>query len=269
MTRDFSFLSTLIRKDSTSFYRAFRKLPKEKAEAVFSVYAICRLLDDAANSANTQKTLEIRKELFEQVRKGILPMNPLWNAFAFHYRKYHLRPEPFRMMFEGQSYDLTVNPFTTIMELNHYCDLRAGSIALMLMPILSPAWGESVKIYAFNLGRGMEYTSLLRDVGNDLKLWRSCIPLELTQGRTRQEVCQTMAVEALKLYQTALEEINLFFPDSRLSVILAIFHCRGILEKLQRLGFPKQQGRVSLSFFETLQVYLRARLFAIRRKVYA
>ena len=44
---DLNWCETLIQNNSSSFYRAFRKLPRQEAQAVFAIYAFCRIADDA------------------------------------------------------------------------------------------------------------------------------------------------------------------------------------------------------------------------------
>ena len=68
---DFEFLEDIIRKNSASFYKSFRKLPKEKAQAVFAVYAFCRLLDDTVDLEMSPEALERHRIRFEEVVSGV------------------------------------------------------------------------------------------------------------------------------------------------------------------------------------------------------
>lgn len=263
MNEEYRFLEEIIKKGSTSFYRAFRTLPEDRAMAVFAVYGICRLLDDTVDRTGSREELEKEKERFLQVEAGLLPMDPLWRAFSHFYKKYRLKPEPFLMMFEGQAYDLDFQPFPDLDALDRYCDLVAGSVGLMLLPILSSQDGQEIRDTALAIGRAMQYTNILRDVKEDQERQRTYIPQDL--GADPRRAYEIMAARAMSLYSQGLENLGRFRKDSRYPLVLAIFYYRGILEKIIAKGYPVQEGRIYLKPLEKICVALRARAYALWR----
>ena len=262
---DFEFLEDIIRKNSASFYKSFRKLPKEKAQAVFAVYAFCRLLDDTVDLEMSPEALERHRIKFEEVVSGAPQDGRFWKAFAEQYRKYGLEKEPFLLMIQGQLYDLDFREFETKDDLDDYCDLVAGSVGLMLLPILSPLKNrEACRVFANKLGRAMQYTNILRDVGEDKGRGRSYLPRSLTAIHAPKQVYRILGEEALSLYRGCLNDIRLFHRDSRFPLILAIFYYRGILIKLFRENFPNEERRVYLDRFEKILTYIKAKIYTLR-----
>lgn len=264
---DFLFLEDIIKKNSTSFYRAFKKLPEDKAFAVYSVYAFCRLLDDTVDlNSDKNQIIELEKK-FNEVTKNMEQEEKIWKAFLHYFNKYHLKKEPFQMMFEGQYKDLDFKPFTTKNELDYYCNLVAGSVGLMLLPILSDNNNEEVKEqFALDLGRAMQYTNILRDVGEDKKRNRSYLPLEMTQELSNIKIYSALANEAIELYQKCQKNILLFDTDSRYPLLLAIYYYRGILIKLIKTNFPNETRRIYLNKLEKFIVLLKAKIHYIFNK---
>ncbi len=267
INKDFSFLEDIIKKNSTSFYRAFKKLPKDKALAVYSVYAFCRLLDDTVDlNSDRNQIIELEK-IFIEVTENIDHEEKIWKAFYHYFHKYHLKKEPFQMMFKGQYYDLDFKPFKTKNELDYYCSLVAGSVGLMLLPILSDNSNEEIKRnFALDLGRAMQYTNILRDVGEDKKRYRSYIPIEMTRKSSNIEIYSNLSNEAMELYKKCQENIMLFDSDSRYPLLLAIFYYRGILIKLIKTNFPNEKRRIYLNKWEKIIVLLKAKTYYLFNK---
>ena len=46
LNQDYKYCETIIKKNSKSFYAAFSKLPREKRDIIYTIYAFCRLADD-------------------------------------------------------------------------------------------------------------------------------------------------------------------------------------------------------------------------------
>lgn len=65
---DLNWCETLIQNNSSSFYRAFRKLPRQEAQAVFAIYAFCRIADDAIETEKLSVELGIAMQLTNILR---------------------------------------------------------------------------------------------------------------------------------------------------------------------------------------------------------
>ena len=62
---------TMMKQGSSSFYHAFKFLPRQEREAVYVVYAFCRLIDDAVDEPETSVyTIDEIKRHFDQLDKA-------------------------------------------------------------------------------------------------------------------------------------------------------------------------------------------------------
>lgn len=83
----------------------------------------------------------------------------------------------FEEIVEGVAYDLEPRRFHSFEELGRYCDLVAGAVGKLCVRIFghAEAWADE---YAANLGRALQITNILRDIGPDARRGRFYLPLE-------------------------------------------------------------------------------------------
>ncbi len=169
----------ITKNSKTSFYYAFSFLPKEKREAIFTLYSFCRQTDDIADSKNTtyvkQKTLDFwEKELSKQFN-GQTNNNfqKLWRIAE----RFRIPLEYFLELIKGVRMDLVNVRFESFDDLINYCYKVASIVGLMSIQIFGYQ-DESVKDYAVNLGIALQLTNIMRDVGVDAEMGRVYLPLE-------------------------------------------------------------------------------------------
>ena len=75
---DLNWCETLIQNNSSSFYRAFRKLPRQEAQAVFAIYAFCRQVDDIADDGTRPRP--VRAAELEDWRRDLAARHRLRRA---------------------------------------------------------------------------------------------------------------------------------------------------------------------------------------------
>merc|ERR1719502_2087712 len=97
------------------------------------------------------------------------------------------------------------NRYKTFDELYIYCYRVAGTVGLMVLPLLGTAEGvtqEQAKEPAIALGIALQLTNILRDVGEDLKRGRIYLPLdELRQyGLTEEDMFAYTVTEKYKKF---------------------------------------------------------------------
>lgn len=63
LDNDFLYCKEIIKENSKSFYKAFSRLPKDKANAIFAVYAFCRTADDLIDLRNDAESLHLFKNV--------------------------------------------------------------------------------------------------------------------------------------------------------------------------------------------------------------
>jgi phytoene synthase len=182
ITEAYRHCEAIVREHSSSFYRAFGILPEEKRKAVWAVYGFCRTVDDLVDELEPALA-EQQLILFEQAFQRFLSGNPdsdlIWVALADTFQRFPMDPLPFQHMIEGQRQDLVKKNYATMNELDHYCYLVAGTVGLMLLPILTTVRTEDMVNKAVRLGKAMQLTNILRDVAEDYARGRIYLPEDL------------------------------------------------------------------------------------------
>ncbi|AFC30030.1 phytoene/squalene synthetase [Paenibacillus mucilaginosus 3016] len=173
----------VVRRHSSSFYRAFSLLPAHKRNAVWAVYAFCRTADDLVDLRPDTACEELAtfEEAFRRMLAGAADDHPHWIALADVFASFPMDPEPFFGMIAGQRQDLTKVRYDSMEELEHYCYLVAGTVGEMLLPILAPSVTDEMRRTAVQLGAAMQLTNILRDVREDYERGRVYLPRTLMQ----------------------------------------------------------------------------------------
>jgi phytoene synthase len=197
-----------------------------------------------------EKHLELKKlkkelDLFKNHREKD---KPLWRALRQVFIDYEMNIEPFYDQLSGQLMDTNFSAPATIHELETYSYYVAGSVGLMLLPVIASQNAAYLHPAAINLGVAMQITNILRDVGEDFhQKQRIYLPKEeltcfqYTQNDLRNGIInvqfinmwEKLAVRAEGLYDNFLREIDQFDDDSRHSVSLSAQVYRGILDAVR------------------------------------
>lgn len=267
----------LIKQHSTSFHKGFSVLPESEKNAVWAVYAFCRTVDDIVdedtNLEQVKKNLARFSAEFEQFLTGNYDPNHFaWVALADVFARYPMDPEPFRHLIDGQRQDLWKHRYETMEELEHYCYLVAGTVGLMLLPILAPGYTEEMREKAIRLGYAMQITNILRDVAEDYRRGRIYLPQEWMKRFNYQEtdiplgvkadgwkpLFDALAEKAEQYYEEGLSAIHLYPRSSRLALAGASLIYREILKESQRRGGDVFSERVIVSNWRKMMLVKEA-----------
>ncbi|MFC3787513.1 phytoene/squalene synthase family protein [Paenibacillus sp. GCM10012307] len=252
MQADFAYCKTIIKQHSKSFYYAFSQLPMEKANAVYAIYAFCRTADDCADS--NQPHLE-KLESLQRLKKELDLFSeqeevdhPLWRALRQVFTEYDMDIQPFYDQLTGQWMDVNFSIPKTMHELESYSYYVAGSVGLMLLPVLASKAAADLRPSAIKLGTAMQITNILRDVGEDFhQKQRIYLPEEeMERFRYTQEdlrygiinenfinLWEELASNAESLYDQFCSSIDLFDADSKMPLSLSMGVYRGILDAVR------------------------------------
>jgi 15-cis-phytoene synthase len=186
-------LATDITKASnTSFYYSFLLLPRQKREAIHSVYAFCRYTDDIVDEGTDEKrkVVMLRRWRLELGRaldgRSAYPLLNQLNSVA---RKFNIPVDHFYELIRGMEMDLVKTRYQTFDELREYCYLVASSVGLMCRQIFGYR-NDTTREYAINLGIALQLTNILRDLKEDARRGRIYLPLEdlRTFGVTEEDI---------------------------------------------------------------------------------
>lgn len=244
----------LIKQHSTSFYKGFSVLPKEKRKAVWAVYAFCRIVDDLVDEASS--VTEAKEELarffteFEGFLKGDFNQNQfMWVALHHVFVTYEMDSLPFYDLIRGQQQDLWKTRYETMAELEEYCYYVAGTVGLMLLPILAPEADAEVRHKAVRLGIALQLTNILRDVKEDyINRGRVYLPQEYLRTYNFREEEILVGVEspnwkglfdaitdrAERDYEEGLSGLMAYPKEVRLAVLSSALIYREILQEAKR-----------------------------------
>ena len=261
-----------------SFYFASRFLPPGKRRAVFALYDYCRFADNLVDTRGSRPVDAVRADLAslaEQIRAlqaGAPCENERWLALADTMQRYPIPLEPLLDLLEGVEMDLEPVEIPDFATLQGYCRRVAGSVGLMLGPILGAPL-EALRESGVRLGIAMQLTNVLRDIGEDLANGRVYLPAdELARfglDRRRLEARQVtpefrrfMAFQvsrARRLFRSGGDVVAAFPSDgSRLTVRLLQKTYAAILDAIERLDYDVFRARAYVSAPRKLLILSRA-----------
>lgn len=265
---DFDYCERIIEHHSKSFYAAFSKLPEQKAMSVYAIYAFCRRADDAVDvEKNPEKLAELKAQL-GAFQKGEHPDEPLWRALAVVFKHYPLDIQAFYDMLEGQRRDVHFTQPETQQELEEYSYYVAGSVGLMLLPILSKDWQKIVE-EAKELGEAMQITNILRDIGEDEAEGRIYLPRDkmaeygvthedLNAHRRTQAFVNLWEFEAKRAeesYQKGLTMMPWIDEDCRGPLLAASYFYREILQVIRENDYQVFTQRHAVKQARKLRIF--------------
>lgn len=237
---DFNKCEVIIKENSKTFYKAFSMLKaKQDRQAIYAIYAYCRVVDDAIDEYKDIDLLNSYESKLMDMIKGDAPTDFIFRSLNEVIKHYYPKAYDFKPYFdliEGQRQDFLFTQPKTLDDLLKYCYHVAGVVGEMLSYVLAPksVIGE-LKLVARNLGEAMQITNILRDIGEDRKRKRIYIPLDVMHqfNYTQKDLelgvvnhgfiqmFEYLANYAHKKYEIALEKLHLFKPDARKPLLLA------------------------------------------------
>ena len=280
LQEDYLYCEKVIKKHSKSFYYAFSKLPKEKAQAIYAIYTFCRYADDTVDTIenSVQQRLNITQlenELIE-FENGNAVDTPMWRALADVFDRFDMDIEPFYDQLKGQRMDIDFVSPETLEDLEEYSYYVAGTVGLMLLPIIAKENKEKAKKSAVSLGVAMQITNILRDVGED---WKENKRIYLPDSILSREkftkedlinshvsdsfisIWENLAYRAEALYDSFRKEIRLFDKESQLPVLVSADVYRGILNAVRRNQYDCLQTKNYVSPMEMNKIQREAKRF--------
>ena len=169
---------TIAKQSGSNFYYAFLFLPKPKREALYAVYAFCRLSDDLVDESNAgvdpaAALTRWQKALDTYFQDGV--GSPVISAVGQAARRFNIPKVYFEELLNGMEMDLTRARYATFEELYPYCYRVASIVGLICIEIFGYT-NPQTKTYAEQLGIAFQLTNIIRDVGVDAQRGRIYLP---------------------------------------------------------------------------------------------
>jgi phytoene synthase len=239
----------IAREHSKTFYLSSLFLAPEKRRAIWAVYAFCRTADDIVDRIAPAGERLAAVDAWEAQLLAAFdgnPSDPIFVAFADAATRFGIPMQPALDLLRGARMDITVRRYATYADLRQYCYLVASTVGVLTMPILGTLSDDALE-YGVALGRAMQMTNILRDIGEDALMGRIYLPAEDLErfGYTEEqllageiddrfvELMQFQIERVRAMYLEAEPGIALLSTESRYTVRLALHLYRRILNAIE------------------------------------
>ncbi len=221
-----SSVASIARQAGSSFYWAMRLLPKMQREAMFSLYAYCRILDDIADGSQSleekeQELDEWRTTIDALFSKAPLPpsAHPIAHSLIEPVEQFYLSRAEFERILNGMEMDTGGQMLAPSEEvLREYCRCVAGAVGVLSTQIFG-CHSPEAEDYAESLGEALQLTNILRDLDEDATLGRLYLPREELRAAgiplgtpaevlahpALDDVCKKLAARAERTFSRAAE----------------------------------------------------------------
>ncbi|MCB9832174.1 MAG: phytoene/squalene synthase family protein [Planctomycetes bacterium] len=275
----------ITRRSATSFYYAFKTLPRRKSRAFEIVYAFMRLSDDWSDDeglGDRRRLIEDWRAVLHRAAAGDVSGHPVMPALVQVMEEFEI---PLRFMDElldGTLQDLDVTRFADFQATWDYCYKVASVVGLVSLRIFglrepSRGWDEADRL-AIDCGQAFQLTNILRDLKEDMERDRVYLPQDelarfgLDDDDLRREVMDErfrafmdfQVARAESYYRGSEPLLDLVARDARpcLKAMRDIYH--GILERIIAADFDVWSRRASVPLRNKIQIAARAFLGRFR-----
>lgn len=172
--------TTYTKESGSNFYYSFLFLPRHRREAMYTIYALCRMVDSAVDDpppdSNPLEVLGTWRQEVSAAYQGH-PTLPVTISLAAHLQTFDIPEQLIQELITGVEMDLTINRYATFSDLYPYCYRVASVVGLICLKIFQTR-SPKAEDYAVALGLAFQLTNMLRDLYSDAKEDRVYLPQE-------------------------------------------------------------------------------------------
>ncbi len=163
-----------------TFRWASRLLGRNTGSRVSALYGFCRYADELADTVGGAEGRSLLEALKADLASG-WSAEPAVQGFLKVARELAVDLEPARLLVQGVESDLEPRGFARIDDLRRYGYLVAGTVGLLMCALVGVK-DSRAQAFAIDLGIGMQFTNIARDVLEDAHAGRLYLPLEWLDG---------------------------------------------------------------------------------------
>lgn len=270
----FALAKKITKKFAKTFYLSSLFLPKNKKNASYAVYAICRLSDESVDQITCLDQENELQKLASQISTAYSQLeiqDPLLIAFRYTINNYNIPKEYFDALIDGMRMDLEIKRYANFSMLEDYCYKVAGVVGLIMLKIFENK-DNAAYDYAIKLGIAMQLTNILRDISEDLGRGRIYLPRDemlkfniteeqLKKGQINEEFKNFMRFQITRNEEFYTQsQTGIKFIDSRLCrfVILAMEKIySGILDSIKKNNYNIFTRRAYIDKFEKIKIIIK------------
>lgn len=264
----------------SSFHAAMLLLPKGKRKALLTLYAVCRVLDDAVDDAPDHATARSALDGWQAEMDAVfadgLPVTALAQDFQEAHQHYGFHKDDMEAMLDALRMDAEgrmCRPPLALLE--RYCYGVASAVGLLSMRIFGDA-SDHARPFAIALGHALQRTNILRDVRRDAAMGRIYLPQEwleqpLTPAQLQEDAAPVHTAcrlaEQAREYFLQADSHGQHLPPRAIAPALAMRDVYALYwRKLaQRNWESPADGRIPLSTAEKAHLASRAGHYMLGR----
>ena len=268
-----AFCTSYTKQSGSNFYYSFLFLPRPRREAMYTIYALCRMVDSAVDDPPPDsKPLEVLATWRQEVSAAYRghPTLPVTISLTTHLQEFDIPEQLIQELITGVEMDLTINRYATFSDLHPYCYRVASVVGLICLKIFKTQ-SPKAEEYAVNLGLAFQLTNMLRDLYSDAQENRVYLPQEdfqrfgysvqsLLNKESSPALVELMKFEcarARSYYQQAHDILRSLPPSDQKALVVAEI-MRGvystILHKIESQNYPVFGPRTRVSSFQRLSI---------------
>ncbi|MDE2516524.1 MAG: presqualene diphosphate synthase HpnD [Rhodospirillales bacterium] len=277
---DLARVEAIVRGAGTSFYRGMRILAPARRQAMYAIYAFCRMVDDIADEegplAPRRAELAAWRARIAALCAGRLPepqpggdVGAVCRVLAAAIAAFALREADFIAVIDGMEMDAgdpIVAPDLATLDL--YCDRVAAAVGRLSVRAFGDASAAADRV-AFALGRALQLTNILRDVAEDAGRGRLYLPAEyiaeaglaadpaIAADPRIDAVCRRVALLAEGYFAEAATAMATCDAAAMKPARMMAATYGALLAALRRRGFAPPGPRLSLPLWRKLVLALR------------
>jgi phytoene synthase len=260
----------------SNFYYSFLFLPPEQKNAITSIYAFCREVDDIVDECSDpsiaeQKLIWWGTEI-DRVFNGI-PQHPIGTALATAVRQYGLQRVWFDEILQGMAMDLRYHGYETFADLKLYCHCVASTVGMLAATVFGYTNANTLE-YAKQLGMAFQLVNIIRDIGEDARRGRIYIPeeylaefniqptdilkLQIPDNANFHALMSKMTKLARQYYHDAMQSLPAEDRATQLSgLIMANIYFR-ILDEIENSNFAVLNQKITITPLRKLWIAWRS-----------
>jgi presqualene diphosphate synthase len=270
---DLRAVEAIVRAAGTSFYRGMRVLPADRRQAMYAIYAFCRIVDDIVDEPGALPEKLRRLAAWRACIAGLYrgeADGPVTRVLVAAVRRFDLRQPDFIAVIDGMQMDAeTVIVAPDLATLDLYCDRVAASVGRLSVCAFGDASPAADRV-AHALGRALQLTNILRDLREDADRGRLYLPREylddagvppnpdaaLASPRLG-EVCGRLASLAHGYFGEARAAMAACDRRAMKPARLMAATYAAILSRLEQRGWGRLDERAGLAAWQKLWLVLR------------
>ena len=267
-------VEAIVKRAGTSFYQGMKILPPARRDAMWGIYAFCRLVDDVADepapAAEKQTALNDWRTRISRLYAGE-PSDAVTTVLLPFVQQFHLREPDFQAVIAGMEMDAFEEIVAPSFEkLDLYCDRVAAAVGRLSVRAFGDASPRADDV-AWALGRALQFTNILRDLAEDAARNRLYLPAEwlaeagipvttpaeMLRHPAMSQVCERMAKQAHRYFDAAHAAMRQCNQKAMRPARLMGATYRAVLRALEKRGWTRLEEPVKLSKLQKLWLVTR------------